>query len=124
MTELTFLIDLLLNHDLTKPTKDAIAMRIKDVEEQLTTHPQTKFGPIPAVVQKQAPSTLALMAKHGDIPDIPKVEMPPVVPVEQIAQTPATQAALAARNQMINGAISGQIDQINTGKNIRGPKKW
>lgn len=104
MTELSFLIELLLNHDLKKETKDAVAARIREVEEALVPHrvPTIFSGnPYPstsgcAVVpaSKQAPSTLALMAKHGDIPPVPTQPLappppPPVLTEAQIAQRQA-----------------------------------
>lgn len=72
MTELSFLIDLLLNHELSKETKSLIASRIKDVEQNLTQPRVATTGFIshmPLVGPPQAASTLALMAKHGDIPN-------------------------------------------------------
>ncbi len=107
MTELSFLIELLLNHDLKKETKDAVAARIREVESCLS-QPRNLSLPINnhfsdmvnAVVSstgnivKQAPSTLALMAKHGDIPPTyipPPIESPPppVLTEAQIAQRQA-----------------------------------
>ncbi len=66
MTELSFLIELLLNHDLPKATKDLIAQRIKEVEQNLTSHtvnykPSAIMIPNPA---NQAVSTLQAMARH------------------------------------------------------------
>lgn len=133
MTELSFLIDLLLNHDLKKETKDAVAMRIKDVEEQLV---KSSFlpRPMPSPYQlgtianadgfihemKQAPSTLALMAKHGDIPPQPIPQAAPAPPpVKEIAQTAETVAAMQARQESINAALSGKVDKV-AGR----PRKW
>lgn len=126
MTELSFLIDLLLNHTLEKKTKDAIASRIIEVEKDLvarTTQSQYSMpvqrlpNPLPpASIQSQAPSTLALMQKHGDVagnislPDSAVTEAPPVAIV---AHTPATAAAMAARAEMINSAIAGKGPQKN-----------
>ncbi len=130
MTELSFLIDLLLDHELQPMTKKAVADRIKVVEEGLTAVPyratiNTPLGTIPGSglpphLAKQAPSTLALMAKHGDILAVATPEMPPIEqPVTQVAQTPAAQAAMNSRNAAISQSISGKIDKV-TGR----PKKW
>ncbi len=129
MTELSFLIDLLLDHELPPKTKQAVAERIKVVEQGLTTNPITHHGtslgvsltgtPLPPHLAKQAPSTLALMAKHGDIPDVAAPVMPPVEPVAQIAHTPAAAAAMNSRNAAIAESIAGKIDKT-TGR----PKKW
>ncbi len=120
-SELSFLIELLLNHDVPKTTKDLIASRIKEVEVNLTLN-QVR----PQVVQPQAihgvpqaASTLALMAKHGDIAPVPMPEMPPIVPVEQIAQTPATAQAMSARANAIAASLNKTVDKT-TGR----PRKW
>ena len=121
MTELSFLIDLLLNHDLPAKTKHVIAERIKEVESNLVAKPiqqqiQYHVPNMPA----QAPSTLALMAKHGELPPImPAPQMPAPEPVAVIAQTPATAAAMNHRNETIAQALSGKVDKT-TGR----PRKW
>jgi len=118
MSELSFLIDLLLNHKLHRLTKEAIAARIKEVEENRTPVPQVRVTH--PLGQVQAASTLALMAKHGEIPvnDIPIAPAPQ--PVAVIAQTPATAAAMQARNEAILGTdrLDRKVDQ--TGKK----KRW
>lgn len=128
MTELTFLIELLLNHDLPKETKDLIACRIKDVEAALILkdigRSQPLTNPISSVaahypMSSQAPSTMALLAKHGDIPQVAMPSIPQQEPVAQIAQTSATAAAMASRNEAINASIAGKTDKI-TGR----PRKW
>ena len=130
MTELSFLIELLLNHDLPKATKDLLASRIKEVEEKLSNTMQPARPPIAAPISQnqfsQAPSTLAAMARHaqaGLIPPIevmPAPEMPPIPePVAVIAQTPQAAAAINSRNSAIAASISGKVDKT-TGR----PKKW
>lgn len=121
-SELTFLIELLLNHDLPKITKDLVASRIKEVEQALTARPQA-YAPTPVITTlngiKQAPSTLAAMARHGDI-TIEAPIMPPVPePVAQIAQTPATAAAMNSRHEAIAASLAGKVDKIS-GR----PRKW
>lgn len=115
MTELSFLLELLMNHKLPKATKDLILKRVKEVEESLYAKPipmQRYTGPA------QAASTLASFEKHGPLPSI---EMPlmPAGPVEQIAQTPATAAALLHRQETISNALSGKV-----GKGETSPRKW
>lgn len=119
MTELTFLLDLLLNHKLPKPTKDAIARRIKDVEVQLQAPsigrmlPHTQVtqtaSTVPAHLVGQAPSTIAAMMKH---PDLAAALEP--APVTVIAQTPAAQAAMNARNEALASAMSGKVEKGRT----------
>jgi len=120
MTELSFLIDLLLNHELPKPTKDLIADRIRDVEAKISHPMRVNLSP-PPVGQLQAASTLAAMARHAD-PSLviaPAPEMPKIEPVAVIAQTPATAAAMNHRNETISAAIAGKVDKSN-GR----PRKW
>jgi len=87
MTELSFLIDLLLNHKLPKTTQQAIKARLDSLQSQ----PIIPSPPKPAATfsVRSAPS-----------PE------PPPVPFEQIAQNPTTQAALAQRQAMIDAAAS------------------
>lgn len=101
MTELTFLIDLLLKHKLDDDTKDALAARIRDVEAALTApvvtsgYVQATFGPVSSVGQQS------------------------VTRVTEIGQTPAAQAAIASREQAIAESLSGKINK-ETGR----PRKF
>lgn len=120
MTELSFMIELLLNHKLPKVTKELIVARIKEIEEKIeykpagaTVMPVThQSGPV------QAASTLALMAKHGEIPMQGQVVDVPAPPV-QAAQNPVTAAAMQARQESIAAALSGKVDKVS-GR----PRKW
>lgn len=125
MTELSFLLDLLLNHKLSKPTRDAIVMRLKDVEVVLSSRPMAQaYGATiaPQVVggPPQAASTLAAMARHAQVsvvtPDGSVTSANPALitpgpisaPVAIVAQTPAAVAAINARQESINLALSGK----------------
>lgn len=111
MTEISFLIELLLNHKLTKATKDLIAERIKAIQIPVTqAHPTTITYNTSGLVTQVA-STVAAMVKHAETAPLP---------VEQIAQTPATAAAMQHRQDMINRSISGKLHPDSTGK----AKKW
>ena len=130
-TELGFLLDLLLNHKLPKPTKDAVAGRIREVETQLSV-PSARFGPIPdrlpnvqssTTVSLQAPSMQAIMARNPDL-----VQQSPTIgltireveqPVAVVAQTQATAAAMASRQQAISESLAGKVDKT-TGR----PRKF
>ena len=75
MTELSFLIDLLINPRDSEQLKKDLAARIKEVEANISSAPMQRAAlkhmlPPPPTLQ-QAPSTLAAMAKHGDIPNFP-----------------------------------------------------
>jgi hypothetical protein len=100
MTELSFLIELLLNHDLPKATKDLIASRIKEVEQTLTATripfvATSQVQNVPPKLQ-QAASTLAAMAKHGDIPPQPVMapETPPAPHIPTLEENMARQNAI------------------------------
>lgn len=129
MTELSFLVDLLLNHKLPKATRDAVAARIKEVEERYASAPvQVALSaprPLPPHIAKQAPSTIAAMIRHGEIPIADAgntitvsttAELPPVAIV---AQTPAAVAAMNSRSQAIAESMAGKVDK-NTGR----PRKF
>lgn len=111
MTELSFLLDLFMNHKLSKPTKQVIADRIQEVASKVEYASGGRVN-----LTKQAPSTIAAMARHGDEANPP---MPPIEPVAQIAQTPATAAALQSRKQAIAQALSGKVEKGQTS-----PRKW
>ncbi len=115
MTELTFLLELLLNHKLPKPTREAVTARVREVEAALSKYEvrvgnysaPTTPGFIPPHLIGQAPSTIAAMMKHPDLAAAPQ-------PVAVVAQTPAAQAALAARNEAINQGLSGKPEKGRT----------
>jgi hypothetical protein len=142
MTELTFLIDLLLNHKLSKVSRDAVAARIKDVEsglgalgprpQQLSAAPT--LVNIPPHLVGQSPSTIAALMRQEQagaapvgVPVLqelnggPILPPPPAAPTAPagIAQTPAAQAAMNARAATIGQAVSGKPDKGQTS-----PRKW
>lgn len=126
--ELDWLVDIFLELD---PKDDSplnirklFADRIKEVNEKISLEPRGSMIPSPAYPRPghpvttvsgvhQAPSTLAAMARHGDIQPVvmPIIQAPE--PVAVIAQTPATAAAMNSRNEAINAALSGKIDKVN-----------
>lgn len=127
MTELSFLLELLLNHKLPKATREAVTARIKDVEMMLGARatapgPYIAYAPPPAAVPahlaNQSPSTIAAMMRHeqktGGVPimqpdaAVVPAPPPPVITPTIIAQTPAAVAAMNARQETINLAMSGK----------------
>lgn len=130
-TELTFLIELLLNHKLGKATKDAIAGRIREIEKpvimqrasssssqlellqlnQSASHSLTRNASTDPLVG-QAASTQAILARNPDLIPTPKpIELKTP---EQIAHTAAAAKALADRQESINLAISGKHEPGRT----------
>ena len=65
MTELSFLVDLLLNHKLTKATKDAVAARIRDIEVQRAQPSHLAGPPPPPAVGHTAAAQQALAARNA-----------------------------------------------------------
>ncbi len=104
ISELSFLIDLLINPRDPEQLKKDLAERIKYVEQNYSNVTAVTRSPQVATLFAnglQAPSTLAAMARHGDTM---VVNDPPAVPVEQIAQTPITADAMARHAAIMGGA--------------------
>lgn len=95
MTELSFLIDLLLNQKLNKQVKELVANRIRDIE---TKAPQ---APMPVVRGAQAPSTIANMTGQ---------------PLQAISHVPSV-PLVSAEGRIVGGEVS-------TGNGIKGPRKF
>lgn len=94
MTELSFLISLLLNEKLPLELKGIVAERIKEVETRIQA--PTFSRPVVHSPSTQSPSTQRILD-----------EMASEAPVV-IAQTPQASAALAQRAQAIAQATSGK----------------
>lgn len=103
MSELSFLIELLLNHRLQKGTKDAIASRIKDIEANGNSRSPSVplHRPVVHGGSVQAASTQAILDRNPDL----AVALAPPIPVEQVAQTPAAVAAMNSRQQAMSGVV-------------------
>lgn len=116
MTELGFLIDLLLYHKLSVATKTAITSRLKAVEEELQNSLQNRPRQVPNLAINgipQAPSMQAIMARNPDL------IAPAPTPVTVVAQTPAAMAAMASREAAINESMQGKTNK-DTGR----PRKF
>ncbi len=142
MTELTFLVDLLLNHKLPKLTRDAVAARIKEVEAGIGFAPPQRMAPQPAMarpqnlpphIANQSPSMQAIMLRNpdliqgpggtglvkeysGDTPPPPTyiIPAPEPQPVAIIAQTPAAVNAMNERAATIRQGMSGKPEKGRT----------
>lgn len=117
MTELSFLIKLLLLDELPKPIKEMVAERIREVEMLLCksgdAYTQVKVN-LPQTHQVPINFPGVISSRNGGPPST----QPPPPPIiaeqpEVVAQTPQTQAALASRQQAIDAALSGKIDKVN-----------
>ncbi len=126
MTELSFLIDLLLNHKLPKATKDALAERIKGLS---TTNVVVPVGAkiSPAMLSNQVPSMQRIMERNPDLlpqqftgpphdqeqRDLEALQQRAPQPVAVIAQTPAAVAAINSRQQAISESMAGKVDKVS-----------
>ncbi len=132
MSELSFLLELLLEHELAKPTQTLIRERIKEIEaktaEPIQTRPNYMGMPRSSSTKSaQSPSTQRIldeMASEGStIQSGVAIALKDGYPLEQafphetptvIAQTPAAVAALQARQQAIAIAVSGKEEKGRT----------
>lgn len=99
MSELDFLLELLLNHKLTKPTKDLLQARIKEVQVRPNSMQTSPQGPY-------------TMQSNGNMQPMPTMAQAQAVPATQapgtvVAGNPATQQALRDRAALLNGHASG-----------------
>jgi hypothetical protein len=99
MTELSFLVDLLINQK-PKDFKRLITERIKEIE--LAPRALVKTNQIPAHLAGQSPSTIANLMKDP-------VEAPQVA-----INSPAAHAALVQRQEAIAQAMSGKVEKGRT----------
>lgn len=114
MTELSFLLDLLLNHKLTKATQMAIKERISIVESQYSKAPSVAA---PVRQNGQAPSMQAAIhaleqERSSETPPLPVV--PNGAINMTVASSPVAAEALRQRNQAIAQAISGREEPGRT----------
>lgn len=127
MTELSFLLDLLLTEKLSKPVKEKITVRVRDVEANfkpmhMQSHMQIHMqnNQLPPQPGAQSPSTLALMQKHaaqghpplpvGTAPTLSIVPEPAPQPGVTIA-SPQAAMAIQSREIALAAAISGKPEQ-------------
>lgn len=131
-SELSFLLELLLEHKLQSATKSAISERLKFVENSLRPQPvyvQPRImQPLARTEQpSQAPSTLAAMERQANEvvngfwqethsgkadresrqPEPISASIPAIIPVSAIGLTSAAQEAMATRNKLIAEAQAG-----------------
>lgn len=122
MTELSFLLELLLEHELPKATQTLIKERVKEIQIQ----PQHAYA---APVQRsprtnQAASTQRTLDQMAEENGLTPVQMSTAMDVasqvqsqtipNQIAQTPAAVAAMNQRAEAIRIATSGKEEKGRT----------
>lgn len=107
MTELSFLLELLLNHKLPKKTKDTIKTRIDEI--QMSTHINNR--PVRIAGIQQAPS----MQKAIEELEAEKLQKPPnPINIEGYANTPQAAQALLRRQELINNTLQGKEEKGRT----------
>lgn len=92
-TELSFLLDLLFEHELPKEVCFRLKERIKEVEKLLISGPKPPEPVARAVAQVQTKGEIATM------------------PIN-VAQSPEAQKAMESRQQAIADSIAGKIDKV------------
>lgn len=133
MTELSFLVSLLLDHKLPKATQKAVKDRISDVERGISAAPAPVYAQqqqpasstarpftvrtTPPAAGEQAESTKRMLERHPDIaaaianghpvPQAPPQPQAPIDPTPAPQNPGAIAQALAARQNLINKAMSG-----------------
>ncbi len=123
MTELDFLIDILLNHKLPKATKDLVAERIKEVGARAELAPRRMTAPTKQEIFDR--SRIVDQVSYGEVPGMidpiigPTAVTTPYIPLQEIAKTQMAASAIASREQAIAESISGKIDKV-TGR----PRKF
>lgn len=98
-SELSFLLELVLDDQIPRPVKTRLVARIRDVEKNYCATPQVVSRGIKAqisspIVASQSPSMQKLMADNPDL--IPKSSVP---------VTAQAAGALAQRQALINNAL-------------------
>lgn len=126
MTELSFLLELLLNHKLRKETKDAIKSRIDFVSTTWNGNANNGgLRPGQPILAQTSPRMLGLNGLPAAIdhrlgqPD--KSDGAIEVAPENIAQTPAAAAALAKRAEMMAQGMAGKGIAPQKFNSPRGP---
>lgn len=104
MTELSFLLELLLEHELKKETQKLIRERIKEIEQ-----PRAQTRPVQT---GQAPSMQRAVAEmeQDQAIRVNFAQMPP----QAIPQSPAVAQAMAHRQALVAQAISGKEEKGRT----------
>ena len=122
MTELSFLLELLLEHELPKATQTLIKERVKEIQVQ---QPIAYAAPIQRPSRtSQAASTQRILDQMAEQQGLGPVQMSTAMDVasqvqaqttpNQIAQTPAAAMAMAQRAEAIRIATSGVEEKGRT----------
>ncbi len=113
MTELSFLLDLLLNEKPSKGIKYKLLSRIKDIQQPtIAGLPLVRGQAVVTGVSAQAPSTQAILARNQDLAQQPNAM------AQQVIQ-PSGVTLPVATPKNIN-----DVQEVDTGRGTRGPKKW
>jgi hypothetical protein len=119
-SELSFLIDLLLNHKLTKPTRDLIATRIQELGMTQSTTPKVQTSGFIQSPQNlihggsvQSPSTMAILNRTEETQPQPIQTIPVQAQTPTQPNTMAAAQALADRQNLMNQAMSGKNNGSN-----------
>lgn len=98
MTEIQWLVDIMLHHKLPEAVKEKFISRIGEVE---ANYSKPVVRPIPPPMHAQTPSTQKILDEMAQ-------------DTIQVAQTPAVAAALQSRQEAIKQAASGKPEPGRT----------
>lgn len=97
MTELSFLIDLLLNGRLQKAVQEKVKARIAEVEQNMSLPQAVKqYTRVPASLE----------------------------PPASIAQTPEAAKAMSDRREAVQAMVNAKPIEVSTGSGTKGPRKF
>jgi len=99
MTEIKWLIEMLMNNKLSPSVKDKFIARIGEVEESLSRFQQPYPKPLPQSPHQQSPSTQRILDEMAQEQQNGSLQT--------VAQTPVAAQALAARQSAITLASQG-----------------
>lgn len=114
MSELDFLLHLLLDHQLEPSLTKVIRSRIKLVQKSHAIPPPLAFSTPSQPSARMIHGALQAPSMAGKIDQIPQASN-----LTQVAVTPAAQAAMMSRQKAITEALSGKSDEKRTS-----PKKF
>jgi hypothetical protein len=119
VSELSFLLDLLLNEKLSKSVKEKLTARVKEIETTVAAQPinTVNFRGVQNVPPErvingavQSPSTIAAMQRQAQMEAMGPGDAQEVSQHQegQLIASPGAAAAIASRNQALAEAMSGK----------------
>lgn len=122
-SELSFLLDLILDDQIPKPVKTRLLSRIRDVEKnyatvatQATNIPRGTRAQINSpIIAAQSPSMQRLMDQNPDLIPAPPVPTYAEITAQMVPVTAQAAGALAQRQALMNNALKEKPEAGRTG---------